>query len=121
MTSVYGVTFIGAREQIYRQLRDQRFMSEQENYKASIYLARLTLKAIANLFNGAHGIKQWFLQCARLVSNTGNPVGWMTPLGLPITQPYRKMSSLDTIVLVGNRLKVPQEVENVAIKVGRSL
>lgn len=28
MTSVYGVTFIGAREQIYKQLRDQNFMSE---------------------------------------------------------------------------------------------
>ena len=29
MTSVYGVTFIGAREQIYKQLRDQNFMSEE--------------------------------------------------------------------------------------------
>ena len=27
MTSVYGVTFIGAREQIYRQLQAQNFMS----------------------------------------------------------------------------------------------
>lgn len=27
MTSVYGVTFIGAREQIYKQLQNQDFMS----------------------------------------------------------------------------------------------
>lgn len=27
MTSVYGVTFIGAREQIYKQIKDQKFLS----------------------------------------------------------------------------------------------
>jgi len=46
MTSVYGVTFIGARDQIYRQLRDQNFLEESDSYQASIYLATLTLKAI---------------------------------------------------------------------------
>ena len=29
MTSVYGVTFIGARDQIYRQIRDQKFMESE--------------------------------------------------------------------------------------------
>ena len=32
-------------------------MSEDENYAGSIYLAKLTLLAISNLFTGAHGIK----------------------------------------------------------------
>jgi len=45
MTSVYGVTFIGAKEQIYRQLRDQNFLEESEAYQASTYLAKLTLKS----------------------------------------------------------------------------
>lgn len=54
MTSVYGVTFVGAREQIYRQLRDQNFLTEDETYQASLYIAKLTLKAISNLFTGAH-------------------------------------------------------------------
>lgn len=54
MTSVYGVTFIGARLQIYKQLRDQDFLSEDEAYRASLYIAKLTLKAISNLFTGAH-------------------------------------------------------------------
>ncbi len=30
MTSVYGVTFIGAREQIYRQLKDQAFLKSED-------------------------------------------------------------------------------------------
>lgn len=30
MTSVYGVTFIGARDQIQRQLKDQDFLKEED-------------------------------------------------------------------------------------------
>ena len=113
MTSVYGVTFIGARQQIYKQLRDQDFLSEDETYKASLYIAKLTLKAISNLFTGAHEIKKWFRTCANIVSKTGNPVGWISPLGLPIVQPYRKESQYDIIKIVSHRMQVPKEIENV--------
>lgn len=113
MTSVYGVTFIGAREQIYKQLQNQNFMSEDENYAASIYLARLTLQAISNLFNGAHGIKEWFRQCAGKVSKTGNPVGWITPLGLPVVEPYRRMSKFDTIRTISHDMHLTKSIENV--------
>ena len=41
MTSVYGVTFVGARSQIERQLKDQKiFNNFDDEYKASIYLAK---------------------------------------------------------------------------------
>lgn len=30
MTSVYGVTFIGARDQIFRQLKDQHFLKDDD-------------------------------------------------------------------------------------------
>ena len=110
MTSVYGVTFIGAREQIYRQLVNQNFMSEDECYAGSIYLAKLTLAAIGNLFTGAHGIKEWFKRCAGKVSQTGNPVSWITPLGLPVVEPYRKLSRLDTIKTISHNLHLSKEV-----------
>jgi DNA-directed RNA polymerase, mitochondrial len=110
MTSVYGVTFIGAREQIYRQLQIQNFMSEDENYAASIYVARLTLEAISNLFTGAHNIKQWFRKCASIVSKTGNPVGWITPLGLPVVEPYRKMNKMDTIRTLTHSMSISQNI-----------
>ena len=115
MTSVYGVTFIGAREQIYKQLRDQNFMSEEENYAGSIYLAKLTLMAISNLFTGAHGIKEWFRKCAGMVSQTGNPVGWITPLGLPVVEPYRKLSKLDSIRTLSHSMHMAREVEHIPI------
>ena len=43
MTSVYGVTFVGARKQILKQLKDRDFLTEEENYIASYYLATITL------------------------------------------------------------------------------
>ena len=69
--------------------------------------------AISNLFKGAHGIKEWFRKCASKVSKTGNPVGWITPLGLPVVEPYRKLSKLDTIKTVSHNFHLAMEVEHV--------
>jgi DNA-directed RNA polymerase len=84
MTSVYGVTFIGARKQIQKQLRDKEFLDQgddREVYDASHYIASLTLDCIRDLFSGAHEIKKWLIACAGLIANTANPVSWITPLG----------------------------------------
>lgn len=62
MTSVYGVTFVGARAQIERQLKDQKVFADfDQQYKASIYLAKYTLECLANLFSGANAIKKWLV------------------------------------------------------------
>ena len=90
MTSVYGVTFIGARKQIQRQLKDKRlYETNGELYRAAQYLARITIKCIGDLFRDANSIKEWFSKCAKVVASTGEPVKWITPLGLPCVQPYK--------------------------------
>jgi DNA-directed RNA polymerase len=84
MTTVYGVTFIGAKQQIQKQLRDKDFLDQtddNESYKASVYLAKLTLDCVANLFTQAHEIKQWLKDCSRTVGEYGFPMSWVTPLG----------------------------------------
>ena len=40
MTTVYGVTFIGARAQIERQLKDRKDIPEEECWGAAAYLAK---------------------------------------------------------------------------------
>ena len=40
MTTVYGVTFVGAREQIERQLKDRGDVPLEECYRAAAYLAK---------------------------------------------------------------------------------
>lgn len=120
MTSVYGVTFIGAREQIYRQLKDQAFLkNDDEEYAASIYVAKLTLKKIANLFSQAHCIKTWLIECSKMISKNGNPMGWITPMGLPVVQPYRKQSKTDFINSIIHKLKMMRKNENVIIALFR--
>ena len=55
MTSVYGVTFIGARQQIQRQLKDKKiYETNGEIYQAAQYLARITIKCIGDLFYDAN-------------------------------------------------------------------
>lgn len=40
MTTVYGVTFIGAREQIEKQLKDSPYVPKEDAYMAAAYLAK---------------------------------------------------------------------------------
>jgi DNA-directed RNA polymerase len=64
MTSVYGVTFVGARKQIQARLQENMVEMgaedseeiEQELYGASCYVARMTMDSMGTLFSGARGI-----------------------------------------------------------------
>ena len=117
MTSVYGVTFIGARKQIFKQLKDKEYLDENLNepYQASFYIAQTTLNCIRDLFSSAHHIKKWLIECAGLVANTQNPVSWITPIGLPVVQPYRSKSSLDLITTVIQKISISSNPDSVAI------
>ena len=101
MTSVYGVTFIGARGQIGKQLKDQKIFSELDmEYRASVYLAKYTLECLANLFSGANAIKKWLIECAGIICRTGSTVAWITPYGLPVIQPYRTVNAPDSVKMM---------------------
>ena len=107
MTTVYGVTFIGAKRQIQRQLKDRGDIPPADVFTAATYLAENVLSCIGDLFQGASSIQLWLSLCARLIgksvrleegksieSQFREPMAsviWTTPLGLPIAQPYRKI------------------------------
>lgn len=90
MTSVYGVTFVGARTQIGNRLRERGFEDDSFLYKVSCYSARVTLDCLHEMFQSAKYIMQWLTECARLVAKENRAVAWTTPLGLPVIQPYRR-------------------------------
>ena len=107
MTSVYGVTFVGARKQIHARLED-RFLTpgvpasdelDRQLYRMAKYLAGVTLDQMNNLFKEARVIMAWLANCADKVSQAGvtsaaqmgvtqagHPMSWVTPLGLPVVQ-----------------------------------
>eukprot|EP01128_Nolandella_sp_AFSM9_P002642 TRINITY_DN1301_c0_g1_i1.p1 TRINITY_DN1301_c0_g1~~TRINITY_DN1301_c0_g1_i1.p1 ORF type:complete len:441 (-),score=88.54 TRINITY_DN1301_c0_g1_i1:56-1378(-) len=98
MTSVYGVTFIGARKQIHNALRDRYpNFPEERMFEATVYLASKTFEAIGEMFEGANLIMKWLSKGANAVCKGGNVLTWQTPLGLPVQQPYRKAGKFDHV------------------------
>ncbi|PWA46787.1 DNA-directed RNA polymerase, phage-type [Artemisia annua] len=92
MTSVYGVTYIGARDQIKRRLKERCAIEDDaELFAASCYAAKTTLTALGEMFEAARSIMTWLGDCAKVIAMKNNPVQWTTPLGLPVVQPYRKL------------------------------
>ena len=73
MTTVYGVTFIGAREQIEKQLKERKDIPEEECWSTAAYLAKRVIDCIGNLFSGAQDIQTWLNLCARLISKSIPP------------------------------------------------
>jgi DNA-directed RNA polymerase len=97
MTSVYGVTIVGARDQIKRQLKETSDFDPDTLFNLSMYLAKKTIESIGDLFKEANQIKEWLTKCALVISKNGSNVKWKTPLGLPCVQPYKKITDVDLI------------------------
>ncbi|KAK7265191.1 hypothetical protein RJT34_32807 [Clitoria ternatea] len=91
MTSVYGVTFVGAREQIKRRLKEKGLITDEKLlFNAACYAAKVTLTALEEIFGSARVIMGWLGDCAKVIASENQPVRWTTPLGLPVVQPYSK-------------------------------
>jgi DNA-directed RNA polymerase len=96
MTTVYGVTRFGARLQIARQLKDIDEFPKDMVWAASSYLTGRTFESLRTMFTSTREIQDWFTDCARLISVSGKHVEWVTPMGLPIVQPYIRFKNLGT-------------------------
>ncbi len=88
MTTVYGVTIIGARDQILRQLKAQGNIPINIVFDISSYLAKCVFVSLGHIFSSAQNIQTWLADTASIIASTGDPVTWITPMGLPIVQPY---------------------------------
>ncbi|KJH44976.1 DNA-directed RNA polymerase, partial [Dictyocaulus viviparus] len=82
MTTVYGVTLYGAAQQIKRQLKALDINSD-ETSKFARYLTDLTFASLHDAFTCS-------IDCAKGVSDLLQTMEWITPLGLPVVQPYVK-------------------------------
>ena len=90
MTNVYGVTFIGGRDQILKQLRAFDYVPEPLLNDCAAYLTKLVFASLGQIFVNAQQIQHWFTAQAHKIAASGEPVAWITPLGLPVIQPYHK-------------------------------
>ena len=68
-----GVTFIGARDQIARQLLARGDVASEHIFAVSAYVAKTVLSCIGDLFAGAKDIMDWLTTSARLVARSIPP------------------------------------------------
>nr|XP_012601324.1 DNA-directed RNA polymerase, mitochondrial [Microcebus murinus] len=101
MTVVYGVTRYGGRLQIERRLRELSDFPQEFLWEASHYLVRQVFSSLQEMFSSTRAIQHWLTESARLISQAGSAVEWVTPLGIPIIQPYHQ----DTKVTVRGGLQ----------------
>uniref|UniRef100_A0A4X2JM82 DNA-directed RNA polymerase n=1 Tax=Vombatus ursinus TaxID=29139 RepID=A0A4X2JM82_VOMUR len=90
MTVVYGVTHYGGRLQIEKRLKELDDFPKEHVWEASIYLSQLVFTSLGEMFSGTREIQDWLTRSADCISKSGSSVQWVTPLGLPIIQPYHK-------------------------------
>lgn len=68
-------------------------LSEDDVWHGSAYLSQKTFYCLREMFTSAKAIQDWFTDCAKIISSSQKKcITWVTPLGLPVTQPYLKMS-----------------------------
>ncbi|GFR49831.1 hypothetical protein Agub_g11771, partial [Astrephomene gubernaculifera] len=93
MTYVYGVTIIGAREQVENRLEERGWTNAKERRKVATYIASIIFDSMGDVFGPMVAVRTWLGQCARHATSSGQPVMWSSPLGFPIEQPYRHLPS----------------------------
>eukprot|EP01100_Stratorugosa_tubuloviscum_P000223 TRINITY_DN1047_c0_g4_i2.p1 TRINITY_DN1047_c0_g4~~TRINITY_DN1047_c0_g4_i2.p1 ORF type:complete len:352 (+),score=160.21 TRINITY_DN1047_c0_g4_i2:379-1434(+) len=119
MTSVYGVTLVGARLQIQNALKDKGEVSEDDIFKISMYLTKLTFDALKEMFLGAKSIMEWLADCAKAIAKTNKAVCWTTPLGLPVVQPYRKPGKKQLIKTLVQTVVLLDEADDLPVSTAR--
>ncbi|RYP81737.1 hypothetical protein DL769_001887 [Monosporascus sp. CRB-8-3] len=93
MTNVYGVTFIGAKAQVLKQL-DAAYpnLQEETGVPAGIlasYIATKIFKALSTMFRGAHDIQYWLGECAGRVCRALTPEQLDRVAEGPVTPPVK--------------------------------
>ena len=77
MTNVYGVTFIGAKRQVRKQLHelfpDFPNTGAVSLQRAAPYIAKKIFQALSKMFNGAHDIQYWLGDCAARICESLSP------------------------------------------------
>ncbi|XP_027025575.2 DNA-directed RNA polymerase, mitochondrial isoform X1 [Tachysurus fulvidraco] len=90
MTVVYGVTRYGGRLQIEKRLKEIDDFPKEYIWDASHYLVHQVFSSLKEMFTGTREIQDWLTESARLIAKSGSTVEWVTPLQLPIVQPYHR-------------------------------
>lgn len=98
MSSIYGATAIGQRQQITKFLTNYKkdygedyFEDSTQDYPASVYMRELINEAHNECIPGMNKLLGWFRMVAKKFTDKNLPIIWITPAGFPVVQvPFKK-------------------------------
>ncbi|KAI8058022.1 hypothetical protein BDF22DRAFT_663366 [Syncephalis plumigaleata] len=70
MTNVYGVTFVGARDQIANRLKELDDLPEENIWRYSTYLTHQVFNSLGEMFEGARALQDWLSESARRIAKS---------------------------------------------------
>ncbi|RIB09389.1 hypothetical protein C2G38_273120 [Gigaspora rosea] len=73
MTTVYGVTFIGARLQIEARLKEIEGIPQDRLHELSHYIAKHVFGGLEEIFKGARAIQEWLNESAKWIAKSLPP------------------------------------------------
>lgn len=111
MTTPYGATLFGIREQIMEELQKQeekgtKFPFTDEKWKATCYLSSLVWDSIGETVVAAREAMSWLQEVARVATTAGKSIYWETPVGFPVYQDYKKLKTKRIPLGVGNSYRL---------------
>jgi len=116
MTFAYSVTSIGIRDQIASEMRKKtngQYLSGHENWQAAAFLAPIVEEAIRDVVKRAAEAMDWLKLIAKQHTDNALPTTWMTPLGFPVVQPYRRAKGKKfEVMFAGIRTHVTLTIES---------
>lgn len=112
MTLPYGATRMGMRDQIVNAIKDRvekgKYVSDkyEMNEMAGI-LSELSYEAIGEVVVGARHIMDYLQDVAKVASKEKLPIQWITPVGFPVRQEYKDVTTktIQTILQGGLRIQ----------------
>tara|TARA_B110000093_G_C12969445_1_gene411488 strand:- start:1126 stop:3600 length:2475 start_codon:yes stop_codon:yes gene_type:complete len=117
MTVPYGVTEKGIATQLINDKHCQDFISGSRTAVSEVMTSAI-LESMTKVNGKAVEIMQYFQSVSTVLSNSGTPMTWYTPMGLKVTQAYNRTSRREITTILGT-VKLQVEDAEMGLDAGK--
>jgi DNA-directed RNA polymerase len=113
MTFPYGAKQYGFQDQIISDVvnKDPDYDFGEEKSAATLYMANQIWATLGDIVPAARKTMDWLQGVARVLAAEDQPVGWTTPIGLPVIQEYQETRSRLIKTWISGKIMRPSLIE----------
>jgi len=112
MTTPYGATIYGMREQLHEELTKQldkgiifiTIKDDQDLWVYCKYLAKIIYESIGEVVVSSREGMKWLQDCAKVLSRENRPIYWTLPTGFIVKQKYLKSTVKHIKTIINGKL-----------------